>query len=44
MDEQALGDFLNWLEKFGDREGITFTVTVSADPADYGESVTKFLA
>jgi len=44
VDEQALGDFLNWLEKFGDREGITFTVTVSADPADYGESVTKFLA
>ena len=43
-DETALGDFLGWLEKFGDREGITFTVTVSADPADYGENITRFLA
>ena len=42
VDEQALGDFLNWLEKFGDREGITFTVTVSADPAAYGENITKY--
>ena len=43
-DEAALGDFLGWLERFGDREGITFTVTVSADPADYGENITRFLA
>jgi hypothetical protein len=44
VDEQALGDFLNWLEKFGDRECITFTVTVSADPAAYGENITKYQA
>lgn len=44
VDEQALGDFLNWLEKFGEREGITFTVTVSADPAAYGENITKYQA
>ena len=43
-DESALEDFLGWLEKFGEREGITFTVTVSADPAEYGENVTKYLA
>ena len=43
-DAATLEDFLGWLEKFGEREGITFTVTVSADPADYGENVTKFLA
>lgn len=44
VDAATLEDFLGWLEKFGEREGITFTVTVSADPADYGENVTKFLA
>ena len=43
-DEKTLGDFLGWMERFGDREGITFTVTVSADPASYGENITKFLA
>ena len=43
-DEAALGDFLGWLERFGDRESITFTVTVSADPADFGENITRFLA
>ena len=44
VDAATLEEFLGWLEKFGEREGITFTVTVSADPADYGENVTKFLA
>ena len=44
VDAGTLEEFLGWLEKFGEREGITFTVTVSADPADYGENVTKFLA
>ena len=44
VDEKALEDFLGWLERFGGREGITFTVTVSADPADFGENITRFLA
>ncbi len=39
-----LADILVWLEKFGELEGITFTVTVSADPAEFDESVTKYLA
>lgn len=43
-DAETLEGFLGWLERFGDREGITFTVTVSADPAAYGENITKFLA
>lgn len=42
VDEAALTGFLAWLEKFGDKEGITFTVIVSADPAAYGEGVTKY--
>lgn len=44
VDAEGLADLLAWLDKFGDVEGITFTVTVSADPAQYGESVTKYLA
>ena len=44
VDEESLEDFLNWLERFGEREGITFTVTVSADPAAYGENITKYQA
>lgn len=44
VDAAGLADLLAWLEKFGELEGITFTVTVSADPAQYDESVTKYLA
>lgn len=44
VDAEGLADLLAWLEKFGELEGITFTVTVSADPAQYGENVTKYLA
>ena len=43
-DAETLAKFLGWLEKFGEVEGITFTVTVSADPDGYGEAVTKYLA
>ena len=43
-DAETLADFLAWLEKFGDQESITFTVTVSADPGDYGEAVTKYIS
>ena len=44
VDAEGLAELLAWLDKFGDVEGIIFTVTVSADPAQYGESVTKYLA
>ena len=42
-DAETLADFLGWMERFGDKEGITFTVTVSADPAEYGKAVTKYI-
>ena len=44
VDAETLSRLLNWLERFGDVNGITFTVTVSADPANYGEAVTKYIA
>jgi len=40
-DAETLAKFLAWLEDFGG--DITFTLTVSADPAEYGEAVTKYI-
>ena len=40
-DNETLAGFLYWLEGFGD--DITFTLTVSADPSEYSDSVTKYL-
>lgn len=40
-DDATLAGLLSWLEGFG--EEITFTVTVSADPSEYSEAVTKYL-
>lgn len=42
VDEQSLSGLLAWMEKFGADESITFTVIVSADPAVYGDGVTKY--
>ncbi len=42
VDEPSLASLLAWLESFGEREGITFTVIVSADPASYTDAVTKY--
>ncbi len=41
-DDATLAGFLAWLEGFGDE--ITFTLTVSAEPSEYSEAVTKYLA
>ena len=41
--EEELTQFLAWLERFGESESITFTVTVSADPAEFGPEVTKYI-
>ena len=35
--------FLDWLDDFGERNGIKFTVTVSADAATAPEGLKKFL-
>ena len=40
-DAETLAKFLAWLDGFGDE--ITFTVTVSADPSEFGEAVTKYI-
>ena len=40
---QATEDFLNWLDAFGEKNGIKFTVTISADPAAATEGMQKYL-
>ena len=35
--------FLNWLDTFGEKNGIKFTVTISADPAIATEGMQKYL-
>ena len=36
-------DFLNWLDVFGERNGIKFTVTISADISSATDGMQKFL-
>ena len=36
-------NFLNWLDTFGEKNGIKFTVSVSGDPADATEGMQKYL-
>ena len=35
--------FLSWLDAFGERNNIKFTVTISADPAAATEGMRRFL-
>ena len=35
--------FLNWLDVFGEKNNVKFTVTISADPASATEGMQKFL-
>ena len=35
--------FLSWLDTFGEKNGIKFTVTISADPAAATEGMQKYL-
>ena len=41
---EGLAALLAWMETFGDNNDITFTLTVSAEPGEYGEAVTKYIA
>lgn len=43
VSEEELLGFIQWMEDFGQKECITFTITVSADPAAYGEEIRKYL-
>jgi len=36
-------DFLNWLDAFGEKNGIKFTVSVSGDPETATEGMKKYL-
>ena len=38
-----LEEFLAWLERFAEKEGMKFTITYSADPTLAGEAVCKYL-
>jgi len=40
---QEVEDFLNWLDAFGEKNGIKFTVTLSGDPEAATEGMKKFL-
>ena len=40
---QETEEFLNWLDVFGERNNIKFTVTISADPASATEGMRKYL-
>ena len=40
---QATEDFLNWLDSFGEKNGIKFTVTISADPSAATDGMQKYL-
>ncbi len=43
VSADTLAKFLAWLDRFGESDNITFTVIVSADPANFGEAVTKYI-
>jgi hypothetical protein len=41
--EAQVVDFLDWLSKFAEKEGIRFTVTMTADPAQVGDGIKKYM-
>ena len=40
---QATEDFLNWLDAFGEKNGIKFTVTISAEESAATEGMKKYM-
>lgn len=40
---EALENFLAWLDKFSAAEGISFVISVSADPATVSDEVRKYI-
>ena len=41
--ESAMETFLDWLDRFSDRESIKFTITLSADPALASDGLKNYL-
>jgi len=39
----AIEDFLTWLDRFGDKENIKFTITMSAEPSLASDGIRRFL-
>ena len=40
---ETLESFLAWLDAFSNAENISFVISISADPAEMPESVTKYM-
>ncbi len=40
---QPVEDFLNWLDAFGEKNGIKFVVSVSGDPTNAPEGLKKYM-
>ncbi len=41
--EKEVESFIGWLNSFAEREGIRFTITMTADPATIGEGIRKYM-
>ena len=42
-DQQAVEDFLNWLDIFSEKNMVKFTVTISGDESDATEGMCRFM-
>lgn len=42
-DENAMVEFITWLEEFSNKEGIEFVLSISMDQSECPESLKKFL-
>ena len=40
--EDTVAEFLEWLEKFSEKEKVNFTISVTADPDTVGERIKKY--
>ena len=41
-DYEAAAEFLAWLDTWGERENIKFTISATADPATVGDNIKKY--
>lgn len=41
-DNDAIGDFLDWLSVFGQRENVKFTICATLDPDAVGDNIKKY--